>query len=186
MISIFGQFSGNGLGYFNTTIFENLGVKEVQQQLGYNLLNSVISAIGALIAVSQTDRMPRRTVLVYGTLTCAAALAVNAGLSAMIKKEQDAGDSINIPYAQGALASYFLFNVIFSFTYTPLQGVIPTEALETTTRAKGLAASGVIVSAIGFINQFAGPIALQNIQNQYIYVFVGWDCVEALAWYLFG
>lgn len=68
MISIFGQFSGNGLGYFNTVIFSNIGVKSVSQQLGFNLLNSVISAVGALTAVSLTDKMPRRPVLIYGTL----------------------------------------------------------------------------------------------------------------------
>ncbi len=68
MISIFGQFSGNGLGYFNTVIFENLGVKSSAQQLGYNLLTSCLSAIGALTAVFLTDKMPRRPVLVWGTL----------------------------------------------------------------------------------------------------------------------
>jgi hypothetical protein len=68
MISIFGQFSGNGLGYFNTVIFKNLGVTETSQQLGYNILTSVLSAIGALTAVSLTDTMPRRPVLVFGTL----------------------------------------------------------------------------------------------------------------------
>lgn len=68
MISIFGQFSGNGLGYFNTVIFANIGVKTVSQQLGYNILTSVVSAIGAITAVCFTDRMPRRTVLVWGTL----------------------------------------------------------------------------------------------------------------------
>ncbi len=69
MISIFGQFSGNGLGYFNTVIFANIGVTSVPQQLGYNLLNSVLSAVGALAAVTLTDRMPRRKVLVIGTLS---------------------------------------------------------------------------------------------------------------------
>jgi hypothetical protein len=63
---------------------------------------------------------------------------------------------------------------------------VVTEALETTIRAKGLAASGIVVSAMGFINQFAGPIALGDIGYRYIYVFVGWDCIEALMWYLFG
>lgn len=67
MISIFGQFSGNGLGYFNTVIFEQLGITTSSAQLGYNLLNSVLSAIGALSAVALTDRMPRRKVLVIGT-----------------------------------------------------------------------------------------------------------------------
>lgn len=67
MISIFGQFSGNGLGYFNATIFEQIGVTTVPLQLGYNLLNSVLSAIGALTAVAFSDRMRRRPVLIYGT-----------------------------------------------------------------------------------------------------------------------
>lgn len=72
-----------------------------------------------------------------------------------------------------------------SFTYTPLQGVIPAEALETTMRAKGLAASGMIVNSVGFINLFAGPIALKNIKHRYIFVFVVWDCIESVLWYLF-
>ncbi|CAJ2505361.1 Uu.00g127550.m01.CDS01 [Anthostomella pinea] len=183
MISIFGQFSGNGLGYFNTTIFKNIGVTSVPAQLGYNLLNSFLSAVGALSAVAFTDRMPRRKVLVFGTFACACALAVNSGLSAALAGQ---GEHVQTSYAKGALASYFLFNIVFSFTYTPLQGVIPTEALETTMRAKGLAASGFLVNAVGFINQFAGPIALQNIGYKYIYVFVGWDLVETAAWYMFG
>ncbi|KAI1840534.1 hypothetical protein JX266_013263 [Neoarthrinium moseri] len=183
MIAIFGQFSGNGLGYFNTVIFEQLGITSSSQQLGYNLLNSVLSAIGALSAVSLTDKMPRRKVLIFGTLACAATLAVNSGLSAALDSQ---GKNVITSYAQGGLAAYFLFNIVFSFTYTPLQAVVKTEALETTIRAKGLAAAGIIVSAMGFINQFAGPIALGNIGYRYIYVFVGWDVVEAIMWYLFG
>lgn len=186
MISIFGQFSGNGLGYFNTVIFANIGVNTVSQQLGYNLLTSVVSAIGAGIAVTLTDKMLRRPVLVFGTLACAATLAVNSGLSAALDKQQREDGEIQTSYAKGALAAYFLFNVVFSFTYTPLQAAVPTEALETTMRAKGLAASAFIVNAMNFINQFAGPIALQNIGYKYIYIFVGWDIIEALMWYIFG
>ncbi|RWA13939.1 hypothetical protein EKO27_g1149 [Xylaria grammica] len=183
MISVFGQFSGNGLGYFNATIFEQIGVESISQQLAYNLLNSVLSAVGALTAVTLTDRMRRRPVLVYGTFACAVALALNSGLSAALDSQ---GKHIQSSYAKGALASYFLFNIVFSFTYTPLQGVIPSEALETTMRAKGLAASAVIVNILGFINQFAGPIGLHNIGYKYIFVFVGWDLFEAVAWYFFG
>lgn len=117
-------------------------------------------------------------------LVCACTLAVNSGLSAALAS-QVASNTVQSSYAQGALAAYFLFNIAFSFTYTPLQGVIPAEALETTMRAKGLAASGVIVSAVGFINSFAIPIGLGNIQYRLIYIFVGWDIVESIAWYFF-
>jgi hypothetical protein len=85
---------------------------------------------------------------------------------------------------QGALASYYLFNSLNSFTYTPLQSyvkrrvwshpcslhrVYPSENLETTTRAKGLALSGFIAGLVGFINTHAGPIGLKNIKNNYVW-----------------
>lgn len=68
MISIFGQWSGNGLGYFNATIFNILGYKSSSTQLLLNIVNSIVSAVGAGIAVVFTDKMPRRPVLIFGTL----------------------------------------------------------------------------------------------------------------------
>lgn len=181
----------------NTVIYANLGITSVEKQLAYNLMTSVLSAIVALVAVSQSDKMPRRKVLIIGTFLCAIWLAINSGLSAVLAKQ---GDNINKSVGQAALAAYFMFGFTFTFAYTPLQGVIPAEALETVShrarravpadlpqsmRAKGLAASGIIVSAIGFINQFAGPIGLQNLGYKYIYIFVAWDLIESALWYFF-
>lgn len=73
-----------------------------------------------------------------------------------------------------------------AFTYTPLQAVVTVEALTTAMRAKGLALSNIITQAIGFINLFAGPIALKNIGYRYIFVFVFWDVFEAVCWWFFG
>lgn len=60
MISVFGQFSGNGLGYFNTVIYNNLGYTDVATQLGLNLANQCVSAVCAVTAAFLSDRMPRR------------------------------------------------------------------------------------------------------------------------------
>jgi hypothetical protein len=68
-----------------------------------------------MTAVCLTDRMPRRKVLVIGTFTCAVTLAVNAGLSAVLDKQVTSGQTVSKSVAQGALAAYFLFNVIFSY-----------------------------------------------------------------------
>lgn len=68
MMSIAGQYSGNGLAYFNTVIYEQLGIASVNQQLGYNLMSSALSAVGALAGALLSDKMPRRKVLVWGTL----------------------------------------------------------------------------------------------------------------------
>lgn len=67
MISVFGQWAGNGLGYFNPTLFSTIGYKSSSTQLLLNIINSIVSAIGALTAVAFTDRMPRRPVLIWGT-----------------------------------------------------------------------------------------------------------------------
>ncbi|KAJ5491234.1 hypothetical protein N7539_002801 [Penicillium diatomitis] len=181
MISVFGQWSGNGLGYFNSTIFEILGYKSSSMQLLLNIVNSLVSAVGAGIAVMLTDKMPRRPVLIFGTLACAITMAVNAGISIPIAQT----GTISPDKGRAALAFYYLFNVVFSFTYTPLQGVVPAEALETTTRAKGLALSGFMVSCISFISQFASPIGLGNISTNYFWIFVGWDLLEVVFWYFF-
>lgn len=112
---------------------------------------------------------------------CAIAMAINAAISLPIAST----NTISENKGKAALAFYYLFNVVFSFTYTPLQGVIPAEALETTTRAKGLALSGFTVSSISFISQFASPIGLENISTNYFWIFVGWDLVEVVFWYFF-
>ncbi|KAE9366384.1 putative MFS lactose permease [Stipitochalara longipes BDJ] len=189
MMGLFGQFSGNGLGYYNPAIFNLLGYTSPFQQLGYNVVNSVISAVGALTAMSLTDRMPRRKVLVWGTLASAAMLCINASLQTSISHHEIIVNGkefiTNVSMAKAALAFYFFFNIIYSFAYTPLQGVLPAEALDTRLRAKGLAMYGLVVNIFGFINLYATPIALNNIQYKYIWIFVGWDCLEALLWYIF-
>lgn len=115
------------------------------------------------------------------SVACAITMAINAAVSLPIAQT----GTISAEKGRVALAFYYLFNVVFSFTYTPLQGVVPAEALETTTRAKGLALSGLIVSCISFISQFASPIGLGNISTNYFWIFVGWDLLEVVFWYFF-
>jgi hypothetical protein len=129
-----------------------------------------VSAFSALAGAALTDRMPRIKVLTFGTLGQAGFLAINAALSLKwAQQPTDAAGAVVNPklaLGQGALASYYLFNSLNSFTYTPLQSyvkrrvwshpcslhrVYPSENLETTTRAKGLALSGFIAGLVGFI-----------------------------------
>jgi len=148
------------------------------------LSNSITSCAGALLGVALSDRMPRRKALIWATLACSVLLAINGGLSAKWAKFPAGEQDISV--GQGAVAAYFFFNIIYSFAYTPLQALYPVECLQTTARAKGMAMYGVVVSLFGFINQFAGPIALQNIKYNYVFIFVGWDLIEAVLWYLLG
>ena len=180
MMGVFGQFSGNGLGYFNPQIFSELGVSSKPAALGYNVLSSALSAICAGTAVCVTDRMPRRRVLVIGTFVLAVMLAINGACYQVFGQ-----DKSNMAAARAALAFYFIFGSFYSFVYTPLQAVLPAEALDTNRRAKGLAFYGFVCGCLGFINTFCTPIANKTIGFNYIWVFVGWNCVETALWYFF-
>jgi hypothetical protein len=156
-------------------------------QFVLNLVNSLVSCFGALCGVALADRMPRRKVLVWGTGICAVFLAINGGLSDLWSKQAARnGGSGSISVGQGAITAYFFFNIVFSFAYTPLQALYPVECLATTTRAKGMAMYAVFVGVVGFINLFAIPIALQNIQHRLVFIFVGWDIIETVVWYFFA
>lgn len=180
-MGVAGQFSGNGLGYFNLQIYEAVGYDSYMQFV-LNLANSFTSAFGAGVGVALADKMPRRKALVFGTFGSAVMLAINGGLSA--KWAHTPEDQKNLAVGKGAVAAYFFFNIIYSFAYTPLQALYPVECLQTNSRAKGMSMYGIIVSAIGFINTYCGPIALANIKYNYVFIFVGWDVLETLIWWL--
>ena len=59
LISIFGQFSGNGLGYFNYVIYNNLGYTSPQTQLALTLGGSFLSAICGVTGAAFADKMVR-------------------------------------------------------------------------------------------------------------------------------
>src|SRR5260370_40287095 len=128
--------------------------------------------------------MPRRNALVFGTFACAVMLAINGALSAKWAHEDP--NHHNLAVGRGAVAAYFFFGIIYSFAYTPLQALYPVECLQTNSRAKGMSMYGIVVSLIGFINTYAGPIALANIKYNYVFIFVGWDVIETLIWYFIG
>lgn len=61
------------------------------------------------------------------------------------------------------IAMIFLYGIFWSFCWTPLQALYPSEVLPNNIRAKGIAASSFFSGVSGFINTYATPIALQKI-----------------------
>ncbi|THH08760.1 hypothetical protein EW145_g2484 [Phellinidium pouzarii] len=182
LMGFFGQMSGNGLGYFNLSIYEALGFN-TQMQFNMNLIGTCCNAAAAWYAVSLEDRMPRRKVLIWGTLGCSIMLALNAGFSALWAGYKVGNENLNVGRAGAAF--FFLFGIVYAFTYTPLQSLYPAECLETTTRAKGISMKILVISCTSFINLFCTPIAYGKIGWKYILVFVFWDAFETVIWYFF-
>lgn len=100
-----------------------------------NLGNTLVSCFSACLGVALADRMLRRKVLIVGTFFCAVFLAINGALSARWAQLPEGGKSLSV--GRAAVASYFLFGIVNTFTYSPLQAIYPVECLTTSTRAKG-------------------------------------------------
>ncbi|KAJ3796802.1 general substrate transporter [Lentinula aff. detonsa] len=179
MMGFFGQWSGNGLGYFLTVLFKNAGVESQERRLVLNFVNTIVSAIGASIGTSLCDTVGRRTMWFWGTFASASTLIIVTVCTALFG-ENDA----NPAGANAAIAFIFLFGFVFSFAYTPLQALVPTECLANNTRAKGMAMYSLAVSCAGLVGNYAGPIALQNIGWKYYIVYVCWDIFECtMIWF---
>ncbi|KAG6850900.1 hypothetical protein H0H93_006726 [Arthromyces matolae] len=178
LMGFFGQWSGNGLGYFLTILFQNAGVKSQDRRLVLNFANTVISAGGALIGTSLTDKVGRRTIWFWGTLSCSGMLAIVTGCTAKFGQS-----GANVTGANTAIAFIFLFGFVYSLTYTPLQALYPAECLEYNTRAKGMALYAFAVSCASFVNTYAGPIALGRITWKYYIVYIAWDLFECFIIY---
>jgi hypothetical protein len=76
--------------------------------------------------------------------------------------------------------------VFFSFGFTPLQGLYPTEVLTYENRAKGLSLQGLVTNAVSTINTFGLPVALGAIGYIVYYIFMAWDIVGFITIYTFA
>lgn len=190
LISLIPQYTTGGTGYFNTFIYDMVGLTSTTKQLMINLIGQFISCAAAVSAGLLSDRMPRRGALIYGTIAVACFQLLNTGLTKYAADRINSGgehtsDGFGISYgfSIGTIIVGQLSGIAYCFGYTPLQAVVPTEALETTTRAKGLAFSSFVLGAIGFIGQFAAPIGLANMGYNYMWVFVGLDFFWIVVFY---
>jgi hypothetical protein len=82
------------------------------------------------------------------------------------------------------LAFIYIFQVIYSIGWTPLQALYPVEVLSFEMRAKGMAFSNMFVTCGTLVNQFGFPVALQNIAWKTYPVFVVWCFVQTGIIYL--
>lgn len=159
----------------------NAGVKSKHQQLVYNFANSILSAFGAFSGAALTDRIGRRRRLYIGAFTLAVLLAMVAALSSAYGK----ADNVNTAGANATIAMVFLFGIVYSFTYTPLQALYCAEVLRQDIRAKGMGVHILISNIAGFINTFGNSVGLGRLGWTYYFVFVGWDLVASILWFLF-
>ncbi|KAG2010209.1 hexose transporter [Coprinopsis cinerea AmutBmut pab1-1] len=191
LIGSFGQLSGNGLiTYFMPILLENAGIHSQDKRLTLNFVNSVTSYIGvlkkrtgsrndsALSGSAVIDRFGRRKILLAATGAITGILAIVTGLLS------DAGE-LNAVRSNAGITFIFLFMVVFSFGWTPMQALYPAEVLTYEARAKGLAFLGIVAQMASLINTFGLPVALEKLTWKVYLIFLFWDIFEVVIIYLF-
>jgi len=190
IVACWGQTSGNGLiTYYLPVLLNQAGIKDTNKQRELTLVNSVTSFIGALTGTALVDHVGRRSHLLFGSIASTIGMAIVAGLLSNASTVTDTTvtqDTTNSSRANAGVAFIFLFMVFFSYGYTPLQALYPTELFSYENRAKGLALTGWVSSAVSLINTFGLPPALSAITWKTYLIFMAWDVVSVVLIYLYA
>jgi hypothetical protein len=91
----------------------------------------------------------------------------------------------NASAANTTIAFIYMFGIVFSFGWTPLQSMYIAETLSTETRAKGTAVGNLASSISSTIIQYSSGPAFANIKYYFYLVFVFWDLIEVTVIYFF-
>lgn len=151
-MACFGQLSGNSVtGYYLPVMVEQAGITSESTQLLINSLSPMACFVAALLGARMTDKIGRRPLLLYSIVFCSVCFAIITGTSKL-------GESGNSGAAYTTIVFIFVFGVVFSFGWTPLQSMYIVETLTTSTRAKGTAvgnlASAVASTIIQYVHLF--------------------------------
>lgn len=121
-----------------------------------------------------------RPLLIYSTIFCSCCFAIITGTSKLATD-----DPSQVAAANTTVAFIFIFGIVFSFGWTPLQSMYIAETLPTATRAKGTAVGNFASSAASTVLQYASGPAFEKIGYYFYLVFVFWDLTETGVMYLY-
>jgi len=178
LVSLFGQWAGNGVvSYFLVGFLETAGVTDPITQnnlaVGMNALQIVFAGLGCIFV----DRLGRRPMLIGVNIACCVCWI---GVTVACSQAAETGSK---SASAATVAMVYIFQVCYSFGWTPMQALYPVEVLSFEMRAKGMAFSNLFVAAGGLVNQFGFPVALQNIAWKTYIVFCVWCAIQAIVIY---
>ncbi|KAL8286100.1 hypothetical protein RB597_002956 [Gaeumannomyces tritici] len=185
-MAIFGQSSGNSLSsYYMAAVLKTAGITEEKKVLALNMVNPILCFFGAVLGARMTDVLGRRPLLIYTILFASVCFAIITGTSKMATDEFATDLDAKSAAANATVAFIFIFGIVFSFGWTPLQSMYIAETLPTETRAKGTAVGNLGSSVAGTILQYSSGPAFQRIGHYFYIVFVFWNLVEAAVIYFY-
>lgn len=181
MIGVWGALSSGGISYFVGAFFNSAGITDPQTVLTYNVWQNFMSTMASFMGSPLCDHLGRRMLLLPTLVSMGVSWAAMAVGTAFVAQNPD-----NAAAAKAGIAFYFIFSFIYCIGITPLQGVYAVEVFAYEQRAKGLALQNLGVQAVGLINQFATPVALERIGYKTYIIFCVWNFVEFVISYFWS
>ena len=141
LVSLFGQWAGNGVvSYFLVGFLVTAGVTDSITQnnlaVGMNAVQIVFAGLGACFV----DRLGRRKMLIgVNAACCLCWIGVTIACSQAAMTGSKSASAATV-------AMVYIFQVCYSFGWTPMQALYPVEVLSFEMRAKGMAFSNLFVS----------------------------------------
>ncbi|KAJ3345557.1 hypothetical protein HDU83_003941 [Entophlyctis luteolus] len=149
-IAFFSQYAGSWLATgFTVIVNSQFGFSTKQQQLGLSVGTNIVAFIFSQLGSSLVDRLGRRTMLFYGTIafvTCWTIILV----CLQIFNNDESLQAVGI----FGWVMIQVFQMIYSFTWTPLNALYPVEILPYSARAKGMALCQLLINLSGIIQTY--------------------------------
>jgi len=166
------------VSYYFGGLLATAGVHNPVEVLDINLGNTLCSAVAAISGASLVDRFGRRPILIVVQFLLSLIWIVITVGTAVFNGGSGPGGA-----ATASIVFIFVFGIVYSFAFTPLQALYPVEVLSYEQRAKGMAFSSLAVNAAGLVNQFAWPLSLQYIKWKTYICFIIWDSIQGIILY---
>lgn len=151
---------------------------DINSSTGTGLVFSIFN-VGQICGAFFIDKIGRREGFLGSISGAALALTGLSICTARYEKTKKKSAS------NGALVFIYLFGVIFSFAFTPMQSMYSTEVSTNLMRSKAQLLNGVVSGAAQFVNQFAAPKAMKNIKYWFYVFYVFFDIFEFIVIYFF-
>lgn len=156
-LAVFQQLSGIVvIFYYGAALWQSVGFDEADA-LRINILTGALSIVSCVVAITLIDRIGRRPLLLFGSVTMGAALAVMAfafsrasvGLDGMLQLSQGLGLC--------ALIAANVFAAVFNGTWGPVMWVMLGEMFPTQIRGSSLAVAGAAQWGANFAMTLSFP-----------------------------
>jgi len=158
-------------------MIENAGIHDKNKQLLINAINPIFSMMGAVYGATLLDRLGRRFMMLCGLSGGLIAYIMLTAFTASAEK--------NSNLAYGVIVSIFLFGIIFSWGFTPLQTLYAVECLENRTRAKGSGLNFLFLNIAMVVNTYGISIGIEKIGWKLYLVYIAWIVIELVIIYFF-